>query len=160
MLRSIAKIAAEHGADLRDPQVRLQCLAVFSLGAPQIETMESAYFTSRLGLAMAVKDAAAYVGQHTVREVSEAMTKGTAPILIRLINQIASRFQVVVSEKMVAQAVPLAGAASGALVNAAFSEHFNTVARFHFGIVELEHKYGKELVQAAYQEARLAGRAS
>ncbi len=163
MLRSIAKIAAQHGADLGDPQVRLQCLSVFSFGAPQIETMESAYFTGRLGLALAVKDAAAFVSQHTAREVSEAMAKGSAPMLIRLINQIAGRFQVVVSEKVVAQAVPIAGAASGALVNAAFSEHFNNVARFHFGIVALERKHGKPAVEAAYQEARLArlaGRAS
>ncbi len=156
MLRSIAQIAAQHGADLRDPQVRLQCLAVFSFGAPQIETMESAYFTGRLGLALAVKDAAAFVGQHTAREVSEAMTKGSAPMLVRLINQIASRFQVVVTEKVMAQAVPLAGAASGALINAAFSDHFNTVARFHFGIVALEQKHGKPAVEAAYQQARLA----
>jgi hypothetical protein len=156
MLRSIAKIAAEHGADLRDPQVRLQCLSVFSFGAPQIETMESAYFTGRLGLALAVKDASVFVSQHTAREVSDAVAKGTAPMLVRLINQIASRFQVVVTEKVVAQAVPIAGAASGALVNAAFSEHFNTVARFHFGIVELERKYGKPAVQSAYEEARMA----
>jgi hypothetical protein len=163
MLRSIAKIAAQHGADLRDPVVRLQCLSVFSFGAPQIETMESAYFTGRLGLALAVKDAAAFVSQHTAREVSEAMAKGSAPMLLRLINQIAGRFQVVVSEKVVAQAVPLVGAASGAMINAAFSEHFNTVARFHFGIVELEQKYGRPAIEAAYQSARLArlaGRAS
>ncbi len=156
MLRSIARIAAQQGADLRDPQVRLQCLAVFSFGAPQIDTMESAYFTGRLGLALAVRDAATFVGQHTAREVSEAVAKGTAPMLVRLVNQIAARFQVVVSEKVLAQSVPLVGAASGALVNAAFSDHFNTVARFHFGIVALERKHGKEVVETAYRETQQA----
>ena len=141
-------------ADFADPQVRLQCLAVFSFGAPQLDTMESAYFTGRLGLALAVKDAARFVGQHTAREVSEAVTKGTAPMLVRLVNQIAARFQVVVSEKVLAQAVPLVGAASGALINAAFSDHFNTVARYHFGIVALERKHGRDAVEAEYRGAR------
>ncbi len=156
MLRSIAEIAVQHGADLRDPLVRLQCLSVFSFGAPAVETMESAYFTGRLGLAIAVKDAAAFVSAHTARQISEALAGGTAPMLIRLINQIAARFQIVVTEKVLAQAVPLVGAASGALVNAAFSDHFNNVARFHFGIVALEQKYGQPAVEAAYQQARLA----
>jgi uncharacterized protein (DUF697 family) len=156
MLRSIARIAAQHGADLHDPLVRLQCLAVFSFGSPTLETMESAYFTGRLGLAWAVRDAATFVGQHTAREISEAVTKGTAPVLVKLVNQIAGRFQVVVTQKVAAQAVPLAGAATGALINAAFSDHFNTVARYHFGIVELERKHGQEAIRAAYLEARLA----
>jgi hypothetical protein len=154
MLRSIAQIAAEYGADLHDPRVRLECLSVFSFGAPQIETMESAYLTGRLGMALAVKDAATFVSQHTAREIGDAVTKGTAPVLVRFINKIASRFQIVVTEKVVAQAVPLAGAATGALINAAFSDHFNNVARFHFGIVELEKKYGQAPVQNAYQAAR------
>ena len=109
MLRSIAEIAAQHGADLSDPSVRMQCLAVFSFGSPAVETMESAYFTGRLGLALAVKDAAAFVvGRHPAGEISEAVTKGSAPMLVRLINLIAGRFQVVVTEKVVAQAVPIA----------------------------------------------------
>ena len=39
-----------------------------------------------------------------------------APVLVRLLHQIASRFQIVVTEKVAAQAVPLAGAATGALM--------------------------------------------
>jgi len=154
MLRSIAEIAAASGADLSDPLVRLQCLSVFSFGAPTMDRMESAYFTGRLGMAIAVKDAAAYIARHSAREVSEAVAKGTGPVLVRLINQIASRFQIVVSQKVAAQAIPIAGAATGALINAAFTDHFNTVARYHFGIVRLEKIYGKEAVQAAYQAAR------
>ena len=154
MLRSIAEIAAETGADLSDPDVQLQCLSVFSFGSPSLEKMESAYISGRLGMAMAVKDAAAFVARHTAREVSDAVAKGTGPVIVRLINQIASRFQVVVSQKVAAQAIPVAGAAAGALINAAFTDHFNTVARYHFGIVRLEKMYGKEVVQAAYQASR------
>jgi len=155
MLRSIARIAADSGADLSDPLTRLQCLSVFSFGSPSLEKMESAYWTGRLSVAMTVQDAARFVAQHGAREVSEALAKDSAPVLVRLINVIAGRFQVVVTQKLAAQAVPIAGAASGALINAAFTDHFNAVARFHFGIVRLERLHGHDVVQAAYQEARL-----
>jgi len=154
MLRSIAHIAAESGADLSDPATRLQCLSVFSFGTPSLDAMESAYFTGRVGMAVAVKDAAAFVAGHSAREIADAVSKGTAPVLARLINQIASKFEIVVSQKAAAQAVPIAGAAAGALINAAFTDHFNTVARYHFGIVRLERQYGKDVVQQAYQAVR------
>lgn len=162
MLRSIASIAAEHGADLSDPTTRLECLAVFSLGSQPLEEMESAYLTTRLSLAMAVRQASQFLAVHTAREVSDALTKGTAPMLMRLINTIAARFQVVVSEKVAAQTVPLLGAGLGALINAAFTDHFNRVANYHFAIVELERRYGRETVQTAYENAcrlRRLGRA-
>jgi hypothetical protein len=153
MLRSIGSIAAESGADLADPATRLQCLEVLSLGSQPTETMDSAYFSTRLGLAMAVRQAGAFVAGHSAAEVADALAKGTAPALVRLIDAIARRFQIVVTEKVAAQAVPLAGAAFGALVNAAFTDHFNRVARYHFGILRLERRYGQALVEAAYREA-------
>lgn len=153
MLRSIASIAAEKGADLSDPATRLECLAVFSLGSEPLEDMESAYFTTRLSTAMAVRQATAYVAAHTAREIGDALTRGSAPILVRLVNAIAARFQIVVSQKLAAQAVPLLGAGFGALINAAFTDHFNRVARYHFSIVALERRYGREVVQQAYEEA-------
>lgn len=153
MLRSIAQIAARSGADLRDPETRLQCLAVFSYGSPELNAMESAYFSSRLGTTLAMRDAARYLAEHSMRELGENMSRRMAPALVRLVQQIASRFQIVVTEKMAAQAVPIAGAALGSLVNAAFTDHFNRVAEFHFGIVKLERRYGAAPVQAAYQQA-------
>jgi len=152
MLRSIGSIAAESGADLSDPETRLACLAVLSLGAKPVETMESSYFSTRLGLAMAIRQAGTFVAGHSAQEVAEALAKGTAPALVRLIDAIARRFQIVVTQKVAAQAVPLTGAALGALVNAAFTDHFNRVARFHFGILRLERRYGREVVEAAYRE--------
>ena len=45
-------------------------------------------------------------------------------MLVRLIAQIASRFGVVVTRKLAAQAVPVIGALGGAAVNYAFIDHF------------------------------------
>ena len=71
--------------------------------------------------------------------------------LVRLMAEVAKRFNLVVSQKLMAQAVPAIGAAGGALVNVAFNAHFDRVARYHFGIRALERKYSLEAVQAAYQ---------
>jgi hypothetical protein len=43
----------------------------------------------------------------------------------------------------------------GSLINAAFTDHFNRVAEFHFGIVRLERQHGREIVQEAYRQATL-----
>ncbi len=162
MLRSIARIARESGEDLNDPQFRLQCLAVLSLGEPRaaqalnggkLDSFESAYLSSRLALMMATRDAAAFVAQHSAVEIAQSLTKRSSPALVRLIGAIAGRFELTVTEKAAAQAVPVVGAAMGALVNAAFTDHFNQVARYHFGILKLERLHGHELVQAAYRQA-------
>jgi hypothetical protein len=153
MLRSIGSIAAESGAALRDPATRLQCLEVLSFGSQSTESMDSAYLSTRLSLAMAVRQAGTFVAQHSAQEVADALAKGAAPALVRLIDAIARRFQIVVTQKVAAQAVPLTGAALGALINAAFTDHFNRVARFHFGILSLERRYGREMVDAAYLQA-------
>ncbi len=150
MLRSIAATAARAGADLDDPATRLQCLAVLSLGAPAANEMESAYFTARLGMALAVRESTQFVTRHTAREVAEAVAHGTAPALVRLLSQIAGRFEIVLSEKLAAQMVPLAGAVTGAVINAAFTDHFNHVAHYHFGILRLEKLHGNSAVQTAY----------
>jgi hypothetical protein len=154
MLRSVAAIAAREGADLNDPVTRLQCLTVLSLGTPSADEMESAYFTTRLGMSLLVRESAQFVARHTAQEVADAVARGTAPALLRLLGQIASRFEVVLTEKLAAQLVPLAGAVSAALINAAFTDHFNTVAHYHFGILRLEGLHGSERVKTAYDAAR------
>src|ERR1700733_13472254 len=66
------------------------------------------------------------------------------------------RFNVVVSKKALLQSLPIVGAVTGAAVNIAFTDHFNTVARCHFGIRNLERQFGGKAVQDAYQgELRL-----
>jgi hypothetical protein len=81
-----------------------------------------------------------------------------APVLARLIAQISSRFGVVVTQKLAAQAVPVIGALGGAAVNYAFIDHFQEVARAHFVIRKLERDHGKDAVREAYK--RLSGEAA
>ena len=167
ILRSIAQTAASNGFDLQDPEIKMQCLAVFSYGPSphgtdgtnDIETggtlgaMESSYLTMRLTMAKEVEVAAKFIATHTAEGVARALKNGHAPALLSLINRIAAKFQIEVTEKLAAQAIPIVGAATGSLINAAFTDHFNRVAKFHFGIVRLERIHGREAVQVAYREA-------
>ena len=79
-----------------------------------------------------------------------------APFLVRFLTQIASRFGVVVSQKIAAQAVAVVGALGGAAVNLAFIEHFQDVARGHFTVRRLERVYGADAVRAEYDRLKTA----
>jgi hypothetical protein len=57
-----------------------------------------------------------------------------------------------VSQKALAQAAPLVGAASGAALNLVFITHFQKAARGHFIVRRLERAYGLPLVRARYAE--------
>ena len=88
------------------------------------------------------------------RYVASGMGTGSAPALVQLVNGIASRFSIPVTQKALAQAAPLIGAATGATLNLIFIGHFQSVARGHFVVRRLEREHGVHDVRAAY--ARLA----
>ena len=67
--------------------------------------------------------------------------------------KVAARFGVTVSEKAAAQALPIVGAAGGALVNTLFIDHFQGVARGHFIVRRLERTHGAETVRALWRES-------
>lgn len=149
MLRSIADIARRAGEDMTSPDAALACIQVFALGArsPGGASSESSYFAVRGILAKSVSEAARYVADRGLLEEG-------APVLVRLIALVASRFGVVVSQKLAAQAIPVIGAVGGAAVNYAFIEHFQDTARAHFTVRRLERIYGKEVVRDEYERLR------
>ena len=122
---------------------------MFALGghADEEAAFESGYFAVRAALAKSVSDSARFLA-------SEGLSAQSAPVVVRLISQIAARFGVVVSEKAAAQAAPIFGAIGGATVNAAFADHFQTLARGHFIVRRLERKRGANLVAFEYQRLR------
>lgn len=147
MLRSIADIARSEGEDLRHPDGRLQCLQVLALGgkSPQDDAAESTYFATRAALAKAVSEAAEFVAK-------KGLVQNGAPVIVRLITLITSRFSIVVSEKAAAQAVPVVGAFGGAAINTLFIEHFQNMGRGHFIVRRLERVHGQEVVRKLYNE--------
>ncbi len=146
MLRSIADIARSEGENIRSIESRLACLEVFALGgkAPGDNATETGYFAVRAALARTVSEAAKYITERGLVEEG-------APPLVRLIVTLSSRFGVVVSEKLAAQAVPIIGAAGGALVNTIFINHFQDMARGHFIVRRLERAWGPAEVRESYE---------
>jgi hypothetical protein len=151
ILRSIIEIARGEGEDVSDPTMALACIEVFAFGgrAPKDAAIESSYFAIRGVMARAVSESARMILQR-------GLADETAPVLVRLVAQIAARFGVVVSEKLAAQAVPILGAVGGAAVNLAFMEHFQTIARGHFIVRRLERAYGPDAVRFEYERLRHA----
>lgn len=146
MLRSIAEIARSEGEDLSDPEAALSCMQVFALGgrAASVDASESGYFAVRAMLAKSVSQAARFV-------IERGALEEGAPVLVRFLAQVASRFGMVVSQKAAAQAIPLLGGLGGAAVNYAFIEHFQDVARAHFTVRRLERIYGPDIVRQEYE---------
>ncbi|MGY2050540.1 EcsC family protein [Methylobacterium sp. JK268] len=152
MLRSIAEIAQREGEDLSQPDAALACLQVFALGGrggAEPSPTDSGYFAVRGALAKTMSEVARYAAGRGLLDES-------APAVMRFVAQVASRFGLVVSQKVAAQAVPVIGAVGGAAVNAAFMDHFQTIARAHFTVRRLERRYGKERVREAYEAERAA----
>ncbi len=149
LLRSIAEIAREEGEDLSAPEAAFACVQVFALGGQGggETAFESGYFAIRAALAKSVSDSARFVAAQGVAALP-------APVVARLLSQIAARFGVVVSEKVAAQAAPILGAIGGAAVNAAFADHFQTLARGHFIVRQLERQHGATVIAFEYQRLR------
>jgi hypothetical protein len=147
MLRSIADVARSEGERIMSPETRLACLQVFALGGRTKgdDAAESAYFAIRAALARGLAEAAQFMAE-------KGIVQDGAPAVVRFIVQVAARYGIVVSEKTAAQALPLVGAAGGALVNALFMDHFQEVARGHFIVRRLERSYDHETVRRAYVE--------
>ena len=145
MLRSIADIARSEGESITQPETRLACLEVFAFGGRTRgdDTADTGYFAVRTALAQSVSEAAKYIAEKGVIDKS-------APALIRLVTQVAARFNVMVTQKAAAQAVPIIGAASGMAINALFMDHFQKMARGHFIIRRLERNFGSSVIWKAY----------
>jgi len=145
MLRSVADVARSEGHDLVDPGSRLACLEVFALGGGGAEAgAETGYYAVRAGLSRALGEAARHLAQR-------GMSAEGAPALVRLLAAVATRFGVVVEEKVALASVPIVGAVSGSLVNTLFIDHFQKRARGHFVVRRLETVYGYDEVRRAYE---------
>ncbi|HEY2774479.1 MAG TPA: EcsC family protein [Candidatus Binatia bacterium] len=145
MLRSIADVARSEGEQIKSAESKLACIEVFALGGylPSDDAAESAYFAVRLALAKTLADAAEHLA-------GRGVTGSGVPAVVRFVSQVATRFGVPVSEKLVAQSLPVVGAAGGAVLNTLFIDHFQDMARGHFIVRRLERSYGRETVRVAY----------
>jgi hypothetical protein len=153
MLRSIADIARSEGEDIKRVESQLACIEVFALGSERRssdDAVESGYYAVRIALTRVFSEAAQFIAE-------KGLVEEGAPALVRPIARIASRFGVVVSEKVAAELVPVIGAVGGATVNLLFIQHFQRMAKGHFIVRSLERKYTLEIVKMEYEKIAKTG---
>lgn len=151
IFRSICDIARSEGEDLDHAETRLQCLAVLALGGGARDDgeghadsgAESTYFALRASLGEMIAQALA--GRDTGRQGEHP-----APRVSPLLDRIAERFSIQVTQQAAAKSLPAVGAVLGALVNTVFMDHFQKVAQAHFRVRRLERKYGTQRLRAHY----------
>lgn len=140
MLRTIAEIARDEGEDIHTPESQRACVEVFAFGGRT--EMDDAAETGYYGVRMAL---AAYMG-------NQAVAAGeTVAITARLVHAVAHRLGMPLSQRAAANLVPAVGALSAAAVNTIFMQHFQSMARGHFRVRQLERKYGAEIVKGNYE---------
>lgn len=119
ILRSIAEVARDTGEDLSTEATKRACLEVLAFGGPSPadDETEIGYWATRIGV------------NHLTMNM--------------LIKSAAGRFGLVLSEKFLAQTVPIAGALAGGALNYAFTDYYQKMARIHFTIRALETRTGE-----------------
>jgi len=135
ILRSIAEVARDAGEDISSEDTKRACLEVLAFGGPSSvdDATETGYWATRIG-----------------------MNHATVNVLIK---SAAGRFGVVLSEKFLSQAVPVAGAVSGGALNWAFTDYYQKMARVHFTLRALDKRTGQPAqVRAAFTEMVAAAR--
>lgn len=127
ILRSIQQIAAGHGEDLADEQVRAQCIAVFGLGGPLPDDDQADVGLIGARLALSGK------------------------MLSEMLKAILPRYGIMVSQKAMAQATPLLGAVAGAALNPTFTGYYQTMAHVHFRLRKLERDQDPDQLRACFE---------
>ncbi len=155
MMRSVADVARSEGFDLREMGTRHACLEVFALGgnSGKDDASETGYYITRGFTAEVMRHLSAELAGRAVggSPVMIGLTpKEAGKWLAKIVEKVAARFGVVVTEKFAAQAVPIVGAVAGATLNTMFTDYYQDVARGHFIVRRLERSYGYETVRAAY----------
>lgn len=118
LLRAIQGIAAEHGFDPAEPEIRAGCIEVFAAAGPLAgdDGADLGFLAARVTL--------------------------TGQTVQALIARVAPRLARVLGQKLAAQAVPVLGAVAGAATNYTYTSYYQEMARVSFGLRRLSEERG------------------
>ena len=147
MMRGIAEIAREEGENIDNAETQMACVQVFAFGGTteDDDAAETGYYGVRLALST-------YMSAASLHVMRNGLQAEGGPMFLSVINAIAHRFGLALSNRSAAQLVPVVGALGGATVNTIFMHHFLSIARAHFTVRRLERKYGEDFIRARYKE--------
>jgi len=135
ILRTIAEVARDSGEDIESEGTKRACLEVLAFGGPSDndDETEIGYWVTRVGM------------NHLALNL--------------LMKSAAGRFGLVLSEKFLAQAVPVAGAVAGGALNYAFTDYYQNMAQVHFCLRALDRRTGQpEAVRICFRDMVRAAR--
>ncbi len=157
LMRSIMDIARSEGEDIYSLEGQLACLEVFALGGASKEddNLETSYYAIRTGLNGTLQKVTSSGIKSALDGIVASASSIGSKSITSFVSKIAARFSILLSEKFVAQLVPIVGAATGGTLNFIFVQHFQKMATSHFVIRRLERKYGETLVRNTYDEINL-----
>jgi len=146
--RSIQMISSCYGINPDDPANKPFFLWLLTSGSPSPDddSSETGYIMTRLGLGLLVREAEKFIASSAGKNMGNILSREAAPVLVRLINTIASRLGIQMTEKIAATAIPLAGGFCAALINSAFMKDINSNAIMAGRMKFLIRKYGEEEV--------------
>jgi hypothetical protein len=122
ILHAIRAAAVEAGYDPDDPAIRAECLQVFGAGSP---------LQGDDGVNTGLVSARLAVSGSTVAQIVAA---------------VAPRLATALGQKVIAQAVPVIGAVTGAALNAAYLRYYREIARIRFALLRLGQAHGTDAV--------------
>jgi len=157
ILRSIMDIARSQGEDIYSLEGQMQCLEVFALGGQSKDDdgTETSYYMARAALSATLKGTTAAGAQAAIKSAAKGASVMGSNAVTKFITQIAARFSALLTEKFMAQAIPIVGALGGGSINFIFVNHFQKMASAHFILRRLERKYGEELVMSIYNNLKI-----
>lgn len=156
MMRSVADVARSEGFDLTDLTTKRNCIEVFALGGVtnKDDAADTGYYLSRSFLTESMrqlsKELTEIAAKQGTKGVGFVAPNQAAKWLSDIIEKVASRFGIVITNKFAVQAVPIIGAVTGATINTLFTNFYQDMARGHFIIKRLENKYGADKVKTEY----------
>jgi hypothetical protein len=73
--------------------------------------------------------------------------------LVKFVSLLIPCLEQTVLRSIVSKGIPILGAIGSAALNAGFCQYFSKAARYHFGLLHLEARYGRERIHEHYAGA-------
>ena len=114
MFSSFQRISEQYGFDRSEPETKLECLKVFSMGGPlnSDDDLDLSFVSARIGL--------------------------NGQMVSNIISAASKKLIVVITNKLGAQSVPILGAITGATLNYAFINYYEEMAHIRFKLKQLQ----------------------
>ncbi|MCP4897658.1 MAG: EcsC family protein [bacterium] len=153
--RHLVQLAAAYGFGLKED--RSNIMHVLAAMVPQQFAYDEGFLPVKIAAMSAAREAGGFAAKvsHSATQIGfdQAMRQlGTdAPQLIKLVNYVAEKLGLRMSQKAFGILVPLVGGAVNGSLNVAFQQAGHTTGKDYFRLVVLSQRHGEEAIRSAVQ---------